>query len=242
MPDKVSFEPQPSSSGGGVSDVTASPPIASTGGATPDISLSGIVGLAHGGLGADSSSVNQNRVLASPNGSAGAPTFRALVAADLPPVPLPDLFFDPLAMGTALGWTYLPSSNYVWGGKYQALSPVSVAAVRAVTNQTSGNFVLSVWVNGSRARTGSVSLSAAGTYTVTFGSALAVPTGGVFTVSAIVVGGAASDLPSSDYDFYYAFPAGPKLRLLFSNIYSNGDVEPTNQSSSRVFGVVPVLG
>lgn len=84
MPDKVSFEPQPSSSGGGVSDVTASPPIASTGGATPDISLSGIVGLAHGGLGADSSSVNQNRVLASPNGSAGAPTFRALVAADLP--------------------------------------------------------------------------------------------------------------------------------------------------------------
>ena len=87
MPDKVSFEPQPSSSGGGVSDVTASPPIASTGGATPDISLSGIVGLAHGGLGADSSSVNQNLVLASPNGSAGAPTFRALVAADLPALP-----------------------------------------------------------------------------------------------------------------------------------------------------------
>ena len=86
MPDKVSFEPKPASSGG-VTDVTAVSPLASTGGATPAISLSGVVGLAHGGTGADGTNVAQNRVLASPNGSSGSATFRALVAADLPSLP-----------------------------------------------------------------------------------------------------------------------------------------------------------
>lgn len=41
--------------GGGVTDVTATSPIASSGGATPNISLSGIVSNAHGGTGVDSS-------------------------------------------------------------------------------------------------------------------------------------------------------------------------------------------
>ncbi len=43
-----------------------------------------IIGLPYGGTGADYSSVTQNWVFASPNGSAGAPVFRALVAADIP--------------------------------------------------------------------------------------------------------------------------------------------------------------
>jgi hypothetical protein len=77
-----------SSSGGGgsgVTDVTATSPLASSGGATPDISLSGIVGQANGGTGADLSSSAINLVWASPpSGAAGAMVRRSLVVADIP--------------------------------------------------------------------------------------------------------------------------------------------------------------
>lgn len=45
---------------------------------------SGTLATARGGTGADGSSVSANRVLASPNGSSGAVSYRALVAADIP--------------------------------------------------------------------------------------------------------------------------------------------------------------
>lgn len=54
---------------GSVTSVTASSPLQSSGGTTPDISFS---------------SQSANTVLAGPNGSAGAPSFRALVATDVP--------------------------------------------------------------------------------------------------------------------------------------------------------------
>ncbi len=44
----------------------------------------GTIGLTNGGTGADYSSVTKNLVFASPDGSAGAPVFRALTANDLP--------------------------------------------------------------------------------------------------------------------------------------------------------------
>ncbi len=84
MPDTQSWEPHAPASAGGVTDVTASSPLASTGGTTPAISLSGVVPVANGGTGV--STAAQNHVLATPDGSAGAPSFRALVAADLPTV------------------------------------------------------------------------------------------------------------------------------------------------------------
>lgn len=77
-----------SSSGGGggtVTDVTATSPLASSGGTTPDISLTGIVGQANGGTGADLSSSAINLVWASPpSGAAGAMVRRSLVVADIP--------------------------------------------------------------------------------------------------------------------------------------------------------------
>ena len=67
-------------SGGTVTSVTASSPVVSSGGTTPDISLA----TAYGDTLNPYASKTANYVLAAPNGSAGVPTFRALVAADIP--------------------------------------------------------------------------------------------------------------------------------------------------------------
>jgi hypothetical protein len=65
---------------GTVTSVTATSPVASSGGATPDISLSA----GYGDTLNPYASKTANFVLAAPNSSAGVPTFRAVVAADIP--------------------------------------------------------------------------------------------------------------------------------------------------------------
>ena len=65
---------------GTVTSVTGTSPIASSGGATPDISLAA----SYGDTQNPYASKTANYVLAAPNGSAGVPTFRAIVAADIP--------------------------------------------------------------------------------------------------------------------------------------------------------------
>lgn len=63
-----------------VTSVTGTSPVASSGGATPAISLSA----AYGDTLNPYASKTANYVLAAPNGTAGVPSFRALVAADIP--------------------------------------------------------------------------------------------------------------------------------------------------------------
>ena len=65
---------------GTVTSVTGTSPVASSGGTTPAISLSA----GYGDTLNPYASKTANYVLAAPNGSAGAPTFRAIVAADIP--------------------------------------------------------------------------------------------------------------------------------------------------------------
>lgn len=65
---------------GSVTSVTATSPVASSGGATPDISLSA----SYGDTQNPYASKTANYVLAAPNGSAGVPSFRALATADIP--------------------------------------------------------------------------------------------------------------------------------------------------------------
>jgi len=65
---------------GTVTSVTGTSPVASSGGATPAISLAA----SYGDTQNPYASKTANFVLAAPNGSAGAPTFRAIVAADIP--------------------------------------------------------------------------------------------------------------------------------------------------------------
>ena len=67
-------------SGGSVTSVTGTSPIVSSGGTTPAISLD----TAYGDTLNPYASKTANYVLAAPNGSAGVPTFRAIVAADIP--------------------------------------------------------------------------------------------------------------------------------------------------------------
>jgi hypothetical protein len=66
--------------GGTVTSVTGTSPVVSSGGATPAISLA----TNYGDTQNPYDSKTANFVLAAPNGSAGAPTFRALLAADIP--------------------------------------------------------------------------------------------------------------------------------------------------------------
>jgi hypothetical protein len=65
---------------GTVTSVTGTSPVASTGGTTPAISLE----TNYGDTQNPYASKTANYVLAAPNGSAGVPTFRAVVAADIP--------------------------------------------------------------------------------------------------------------------------------------------------------------
>jgi hypothetical protein len=65
---------------GTVTSVTGTSPVASSGGATPAISLS----TAYGDTLNPYGSKTANTFLAAPNASAGVPTFRAIVAADIP--------------------------------------------------------------------------------------------------------------------------------------------------------------
>jgi hypothetical protein len=64
----------------GVATVTATSPISSSGGLNPNISLNA----SYGDTQNPYASKTANYVLAAPNGSAGLPTFRAIVAADIP--------------------------------------------------------------------------------------------------------------------------------------------------------------
>jgi hypothetical protein len=65
---------------GTVTSVTGTSPVVSSGGATPAISLAS----GYGDTQNPFASKTANFVLAAPNGTAGAPTFRAIVAADIP--------------------------------------------------------------------------------------------------------------------------------------------------------------
>jgi len=65
---------------GTVTSVTGTSPVVSSGGATPAISLAA----SYGDTQNPYASKTANYVLASPNGTAGVPTFRAIVAADVP--------------------------------------------------------------------------------------------------------------------------------------------------------------
>jgi hypothetical protein len=68
---------------GTVTAVTATAPVLSSGGIAPDISLA----VGYGDTQNPYAAKTANYVLASPNGSSGLPTFRALVAADIPALP-----------------------------------------------------------------------------------------------------------------------------------------------------------
>lgn len=231
----------------------------------------GQVAQARGGTGADLSSSAANRFWASPNGSSGAMAVRALVNADLPAsgvtagtytsadvtvnakgivtgivngsgggggVTSADLFLSPVTLCAGIGWSTL-TADYVGGTKWQALVNMHVTGIRAHTPDASGTFTLKLWRNSSLLATATATITGAGTYTGTFGSSVAITAGDIFTVSA-------RDSGNIDYcndDASTSFPAvaGPSIRVLKTQLYGSGDVEPTAVSSAYFFGVEPIF-
>jgi len=117
---------------GTVTSVTGTSPVASSGGATPAISLSS----GYGDTLNPYASKTANYVLASPNGSAGVPTFRALVAADVPTL-------NQNTTGTAASTPKLLTTNFTIeesGGKllfkYGATTIASMSSTGIITSAT----------------------------------------------------------------------------------------------------------
>jgi hypothetical protein len=117
---------------GTVTSVTGTSPIASSGGTTPAISLSA----SYGDTQNPYASKTANYVLASPNGSSGVPTFRAIVAADIPTL-------NQNTTGTAASTPKLLTTNFTIeesGGKllfkYGATTIASMSSTGVITSAT----------------------------------------------------------------------------------------------------------
>jgi len=117
---------------GTVTSVTGTSPVASSGGTTPAISLSA----GYGDTLNPYASKTANYVLASPNGSSGVPTFRALVAADVPTL-------NQNTTGTAASTPKLLTTNFTIeesGGKllfkYGATTIASMSSTGIITSAT----------------------------------------------------------------------------------------------------------
>ena len=116
----------------GVTSVTGTSPVASSGGATPAISLSA----SYGDTQNPYASKTANYVLAAPNGSSGVPTFRAIVAADIPTL-------NQNTTGTAASTPKLLTTNFTIeesGGKllfkYGATTIASMSSTGVITSAT----------------------------------------------------------------------------------------------------------
>ena len=92
-------------SGGTVTSVTGTAPVASSGGTTPAISLAA----GYGDTQNPYASKTANTFLAAPNGAAGVPTFRAIVAADVPALP-----YNPTAAPATYTADFSVAATDVW--------------------------------------------------------------------------------------------------------------------------------
>jgi hypothetical protein len=115
-----------------VTSVTGTSPVVSSGGTTPAISLA----TAYGDTLNPYASKTANFVLAAPNGTAGVPTFRAVVAADVPTL-------NQNTTGTAASTPKLLTTNFTIeesGGKllfkYGATTIASMSSTGVITSAT----------------------------------------------------------------------------------------------------------
>ena len=148
---------------------------------TKSAAVTGALPVANGGTGASSASANL--VFAAPNGSAGAPTFRSLVAADVPSLPASQITSGQLAL--AQGGTGANLSATGGAGQYlkQASSggAVSVGAIAAADVPS---------LDAAKITTGSIGVARGGTglgSTPTNGQLL-IGNGSGFALAAIATG------------------------------------------------------
>lgn len=111
-------------SAGTVTGVTATSPVASSGGTAPVISLAS----GYGDTQNPFASKTANYVFAAPNGVAGAPTFRAIVAADIPT----------LNQNTTGSAATLTTTRTLWGQNFNGSANVTGALSSVTTMSMSG--------------------------------------------------------------------------------------------------------
>ena len=176
-------------SGGTVTSVTGTSPVVSSGGTTPAISLA----TAYGDTLNPYASKTANYFLAAPNGSAGVPTFRAMVAADVPALAyVTSVSGTGTVNGITLTGTVTSSGSLTLGGTLSGIGNSQL------TNSTISGVALGGNLFDLTAGTG-VSFSAGTTYN---GSAAitinATGTGGTVTsVAALTLGTSGTDLSST---------------------------------------------
>jgi len=133
-------------SNSGVTSVTGTSPVTSSGGATPAISLAS----GYGDTQNPYASKTANYVLAAPNGSSGVPTFRAIVAADIPT----------LNQNTTGSAATLTTPRAIYGNNFDG----SAALTQVIVGTYGGTGVN----NGSNTITIAGNISHAGAFTQTF--------------------------------------------------------------------------
>ena len=128
---------------GAVTSVTGTSPVVSSGGSTPAISLA----TAYGDTLNPYGSKTANYILAAPNGSAGVPTFRAVVAADIPTL-------NQNTTGTAANVTGVVAIANGGTGQttasaaFNALSPITTTGDLIVGNGTNSATRLPIGTSG----------------------------------------------------------------------------------------------
>lgn len=170
---------------GTVTSVTGTSPVVSSGGTTPAISLA----TAYGDTLNPYASKTANYVLAAPNGTAGVPTFRAIVAADIPTL-------NQNTTGTAANVTGTVAIGNGGTGQttasaaFNALSPITTTGDLILGNGTNSATRLGIGANGyvltSNGTTASWAAAGSGSGTVTSITAGTGLTGGTITTSGTI--------------------------------------------------------
>ena len=130
-------------SSGGVTSVTGTSPVVSSGGTTPAISLAS----GYGDTQNPYASKTANYVLAAPNGSAGTPSFRAIVASDIPTLNQNTTGTASNVTGTvavANGGTGQTTAS----GAFNALSPITSTGDLIIGNGVNSATRLAIGTNG----------------------------------------------------------------------------------------------
>lgn len=113
---------------GTVTSVTGTSPVVSSGGSTPAISLAS----GYGDTQNPYASKTANYFLAAPNGSSGAPTFRAIVAADIPTL-------NQSTTGNAATATALQTARTINGTSFDGTANITVTAAAGTLTGTALN-------------------------------------------------------------------------------------------------------
>jgi hypothetical protein len=173
---------------GTVTSVTGTSPVVSSGGATPAISLAS----GYGDTQNPYASKTANYFLAAPNGSSGAPTFRAMVAADVPTL-------NQNTTGTAANVTGVVAilnggtGQTTAGAAFNALSPITTTGDLIIGNGTNSATRLAIGANSYVLTSNGTTASwqpAGGGSMIYPGAGIAVSTGSAWDTSLTAPSGA----------------------------------------------------